>query len=244
MFFRAKNVITYGHSLGILMMTNNIPFIPGDAGNASTFPFPVHYELVKNATAQSLYHCPEPKLVDSFIEAGHKVLLHGVRAITGNCGFMILFHDELATALPVPVFMSSLLQLPLISRFLKPGEKVGIVTTNSAFLTDTHLRIATMGTEIPHRIIGLEKCPSIRDTWLTETGELDTELVEAEITQTTRQAVENDPAIQAILLECTSLPAYSAAIRRAVGLPVFDFFTLAQYVHTAVAPQPFQGLYS
>lgn len=238
-----RGQLSYGQTLGILLMKNHIPFIPGDAANASTFPFPVHYETVQGASAHSIYQCPDPGLVEAFIEAGQRALLHGVRAITGNCGFMILFQDQLAAALPAPVFMSSLLQLPLISRFLKPGEKVGIITTNSSFLTEAHLLTATKGTMVMHRVIGLEDCPSVQNTWLMEKGELDVQQVEQEITQATVQAVENDSMIRAILLECTSLPAYSAAIHRAVGLPVFDFFTLAHYVHTAAAPKPFYGLY-
>lgn len=38
------------------------------------------------------------------------------------------------------------------------------------------------------------------------------------------------PDIGAIVLECTDLPPFSAAIRRATGLPVFDIVTMTTWV--------------
>ena len=43
-----KNV--YGESIGILMLDTKFPRIPGDIGNALTFPFPVRYRKVSGAT--------------------------------------------------------------------------------------------------------------------------------------------------------------------------------------------------
>ena len=36
----------YGPKIGILMMRTRFPRIPGDPGNAATFPFPVSYRVV------------------------------------------------------------------------------------------------------------------------------------------------------------------------------------------------------
>ena len=42
----------YGASLGILMLEARFPRIPGDMGNATTWPFPVLYKVVKGASPQ------------------------------------------------------------------------------------------------------------------------------------------------------------------------------------------------
>jgi hypothetical protein len=53
--------------------------------------------------------------------------------------------------------------------------------------------------------------------------------------------VETHPDIGAIVLECSDLPPYAAAVQAAVNLPVFDFITMIQYVHSALVRRPFQG---
>ena len=40
----------YGASVGILMLEARFPRIPGDMGNATTWPFPVLYKVVRSAS--------------------------------------------------------------------------------------------------------------------------------------------------------------------------------------------------
>jgi hypothetical protein len=40
----------YGAAVGILMLEARFPRIPGDMGNAQTWPFPVLYKVVRDAS--------------------------------------------------------------------------------------------------------------------------------------------------------------------------------------------------
>ena len=42
----------YGAALGILMLEERFPRIPGDMGNATTWPFPGLYRVVKGASPE------------------------------------------------------------------------------------------------------------------------------------------------------------------------------------------------
>jgi hypothetical protein len=45
----AGRPLAYGYTVGILCAEWNVPFVPGDLNNASTFDFPVRYLAVEGA---------------------------------------------------------------------------------------------------------------------------------------------------------------------------------------------------
>ncbi len=126
-----KGISGYGQGIGILLLDDLYPCIPGDVRNATTYSFPVTFKIVKGATIKRLLYEADLTLAKSFIKAGMELAQEGVRAITGDCGYLALFQKEIAAALPVPVFMSSLMQIPLVSRMLKPTQKVGVIAADS-----------------------------------------------------------------------------------------------------------------
>ena len=242
MIYKAnKRQVSYGEAIGILLMESYMPFPPGDVGNATTFPFPVRYQVVRGASVEALIVRADPSLLEPFVNAGMELAKEGVRAITGDCGYMVVFQKELARRLPVPVFMSSLLQVPFISRMLKPEQEVGVIVANSRALTDKHLKAAGIDESIHVRVAGMEDQPYFRRAILDEGGELDFDRVEKEVVNKSRKLVAKYRKIGAILLECSDLPPYAAAVQEAVRLPVFDFVTMINYVFSAVVRQRFQG---
>lgn len=242
MIYKAvKGQTSYGEPIGIILMESFMPFPPGCPGNASTYPFPVRYEVVRGANMERLVYQGDEKLLEPFIEAGWKLVREGVKAVTGNCGFMVLYQEYLADTFPVPVFMSSLLQLPFMARTLKKGEKIGIITASAETLTPRHMEIATNGVDVPFETVGMENRPYFRKAIHEEVGELDFEKVEAEVVQAGLELIEKDAAIKMILLECTDLPPYAAALQEAVGLPVFDYNTMINFVYSALVRKRFDG---
>ncbi|MBC2705278.1 aspartate/glutamate racemase family protein [Desulfobacula sp.] len=229
----------YGESIGILILDASYPCIPGNVGNASTFPFPVRYEKVEGASIDRLLNQQDPELALPFIDAAQRLYNDGVRAITGACGFMALFQQEVAQSLDIPVFLSSLLQIPFIHQIT--GKKVGIITANATCLQPKHFTSTGINDDIPIVIAGMENQPEFRDAILYEKGSLDSRKIEQEVVTVVEILLKQNPDIGSILLECSDLPPYAHAIQAAVGIPVFDFITMINYVHTTLVRAPFSG---
>ncbi|MBF0211134.1 MAG: aspartate/glutamate racemase family protein [Desulfamplus sp.] len=229
----------YGESIGILILDASYPCIPGNIGNANTFEFPVRYEKVQGASIDRLLNQQDPELATPFIDAALRLYKSGVHAITGACGFMALFQQEVAQRLDIPVFLSSLLQVPFIYQIT--GKKVGIITANSSCLRPKHFTSTGISDKIPLVIAGMEDKSEFRDAILNEKGTLDSGKIEKEVVEVAKMMVAKNPDIGSILLECSDLPPYAHAVQNAVNLPVFDFFTMINYVHTTLVRKPFSG---
>ena len=59
----------YGARVGILMLETRFPRIPGDMGNAATWPFPVLYRVVKGASPKRVVEDKAAGLRDAFLAA-------------------------------------------------------------------------------------------------------------------------------------------------------------------------------
>src|SRR5690348_4455573 len=103
-------------SIGVLCMDTNFDKIPGHIRNTATFDFPVVQKVIRGATAQRLVVEADERLLEPFITAARELEAEGVAAITGACGFLVLFQKQLADAVNVPLFASSLIQLPMVHR--------------------------------------------------------------------------------------------------------------------------------
>jgi hypothetical protein len=240
----------YGYTIGILMIEGRFPRPPGAIGNATTFPFPIMHQVVPGASGVHTVRTLSRMDPDSaeFAEAirpwtdGAKSLeRQGCRAITTSCGFAALFQRHLAAAVDVPVFASSLMLVPLIARMMKPGRLVGVVTADARNMTAAHF--AGAGADPSSvAVIGMEEFPEFAATAWDDQPWLDYRKMEAETVEAARRLVEREPAVGAVLLECSLLPPYGAAVQAAIGLPVFDFTHLVSMVHSACARQPFAGI--
>src|SRR3978361_1144669 len=86
----------YGAPLGILMLDARFPRIPGDMGNAATWPFPVLYRVVRGATPPRAVLGGGAGLLPAFLDAASELVALGAEAITTNCGFLSVFQAQLA----------------------------------------------------------------------------------------------------------------------------------------------------
>jgi hypothetical protein len=228
----------YGAPLGILMLDARFPRIPGDMGNAQTWPFPVLYRVVKGATPERVVLDQAAGLLAPFLDAAAELVGHGAEAITTNCGFLSLFQNELATHVRVPVATSALLQAPWVQAMLPPGQRVGIITVSAGSLTPRHLAAAGVPPDTP--IVGTENGHEFFRVLIRgESQDMDTDLAQADILEAGQELVTRHPEVGGIVLECTNMPPYARALRAALGRPVFDIHTMITWLHLGLRPQRF-----
>ena len=235
-----KGQVSSGQAIGILLLDTSVPFIPGDVANATTYDFPVRFAKVDGfSVARALGK--DPSVYDALYGAARELVDQGVRAVTGDCGFMALHQQRLARDLQVPVFLSSLLQIPFMLSILGEIGKVGVVTADGRSL-DAGLLAAVGAIEMDRLVIqGLQDQPYFYRFAIEETGTLDQDRVEAEVVEAGRALVTRDPAVKALLLECSLLPPYAAALQAAVQMPVFDYITMINFVFSAVVSRTYAG---
>lgn len=228
----------YGAPLGILMLEARFPRIPGDMGNATTWPFPVLYRIVRGASPEKVVLQGARGLLPDFIEAAQDLVRLGAEAITTNCGFLSLFQRELAAAVGVPVATSSLMQVPWVQATLPPGRRVGLVTISGSTLTPQHLAAAGVAPDTP--VVGTEHGREFfRVLIKAESDDMDVALAQQDVVDAGRTLCERHPEVGAIVLECTNMPPYAAALRAAVGLPVYDIYSMITWFQAGLRPRAF-----
>ena len=227
----------YGASVGILLLESRFPRIPGDGGNAGTWPFPMLYRVVVGATPDKVVRDRGGGIVEDFAAAARELVAIGADGITTNCGFLVLYQDRLAQACGVPVAASSLLQVPWVERLLPPGRRVGVVTVEAGSLTPKHLECAGARPDTP--VEGTEGGAEFTRVLLGDELELDVDRARAEVIAAARRLVERNRDIGAIVLECTNMPPYAAEVSRAVGLPVYDFYSFVCWFQAGLRPRSF-----
>lgn len=220
--------------VGILMNRSAFPRLPGDIGNPKSFDFPVLYREVEGTTYQKVVeHLNEEELLAPFIAAAQELEAAGVGAITTSCGFLALFQQKLAAAVSVPVFTSSLMQIPMVASMLPPDRIVGVMTADSTRLTPAHLAAAGCG-HLRLAIAGMEETEEFIGFLRENRPTVDAEKCRREHIAVAERLMWENPDIGAIVLECTNMPPWAKDIQKATGLPVFDVCTLTSYVAAAV----------
>ena len=228
----------YGAPLGILMLEAKFPRIPGDMGNATTWPFPVLYRVVSGASPEKVVLMGAAGLLPDFIDAAKDLVRLGAEAITTNCGFLSLFQKEIAGAVGVPVATSSLMQVPWVQATLPPGKRVGLVTVSGSTLTPAHLAGAGVPLDTP--VVGTENGREFfRVLIKAEKEDMDIALAQEDVVGAGRELVANHPDIGAIVLECTNMPPYAAALQAAVGIPVYDIYSMITWFRAGLRPRAF-----
>ena len=227
----------YGTAVGILMLESRFPRIPGDMGNALTWPFPVRYKVVKGATPKRVVTERADGLLDDFVTAAQELVADGVDGITTTCGFLSLFQSELAARCAVPVATSSLMQAPLIERLLPPGKEVGILTISAASLTPEHLAAASVRPDTV--VMGTDDGREFSHAIINDLPDMDIAAAEQDLLNAGAEMVRGHPELGAVLLECTNMVPYARALNKQLRLPIFSIYSFVTWFQAGLAPRRF-----
>ena len=219
-----------GFPVGIICIKLDYPKIPGNVVNATTFPFPVVYEVL-DFEIERLFE-GDPSLEQLVLDAAKKLESSGVKVIVGACGYFAHFQQSVANHVGVPVFMSSLCQLPVIRLGLRKDARIGVLCANGENLSDAIL--SQIG-ETSHNLIiaDVSKIDSFAPIrWGKDV--LDNVALSRDLGTLSAEMRRRNPDMEAILLEFSDLPPYAYDIQQACGLPVFDFITMIEWVAKSV----------
>ena len=228
-----------GHAIGIIAVDLVYPKLPGNVVNATTYNFPVLYKKVSFEIEQ-LFN-GDPALEKMIVDSAKELVADGARAIIGACGYFAHFQKQVAAAVDVPVFMSSLCQLPIIKIGLKPEQKILVMCASADSVNQEFF--SKVGANLDDCVIqdvgSMESFAPIR--WGKTV--LDNKRLTEDLAALAHKVVSEHPEIGAILLECSDLPPYACEIQRATGLPVFDFISLINWVEHAVVQKRYYGYF-
>jgi len=241
-----KGRYIYGPTVGILQLPANIPMLPGDMGNPTTFNFPVLYELIEEIDPfWVLAEKPHPVVMEKCIAACKRLTMQGVTTIIGNCGFFANYQPEVAASLDVGVqfFNGSLMQVPMLLTSVGSNKKVGVMTASRKLLEPSPaLKNSGVAAEEMKRVViyGNEDGEQMKKI-TSETGRFNPKAFEQELVALATKMVKEHPDVGAVVLECTEFPPYAHAIQDAIRRSVWDFVTMANFMHAGAMRAPFTG---
>lgn len=239
----------YGMGLGIILLDDVYPAFPGDVRNASAYPFPIQYDVAEGVDVFELVRADDKSaLLEPVLAAARRLERIGCRAIAAECGYFAWFQREIAAAVRVPVFASSLLQVPLAQLAVGPDRVVGILVATEEFLRDRHLTSVgvTLGTNyVVHGAMDGGRVPELDSLWNADVRPAvptaDYERAERDLVAVARDFAAAHPDMGAMVLECTGFPPFGRAIQREIDMPVFSWSTLLDHAYSVAVHRDFHG---
>lgn len=217
-----------GPELGIIMLKTRFPRPAGDIGNSDSFTIRVVHEIVPGALVSNVVSSAklESSLIGALVGAARMLETQGVRLITTGCGFLGAVQDAVQEEISTPFASSSLMLLEPLRRIYGPSRPIGVLTFDADALSPHHFPGA-YGPDVVVR--GIEGGRELHRVIRGDLAKLDVQAACEDTVSAAEQLVADAPEISAILMECTNLPPYRAAVERAVQRPVYDVHSLIHW---------------
>lgn len=229
--------------LGVLRLDHDYPPVQGDVACPTSFPYPSIHRMVPGLTFTLCQQGHlDDNLNDAFVEAVRWLEQQGVSGITGDCGFMFHYQALVRDLTSLPVFLSSLVLLPAVLTTYNPTKLVVVFTANSNAVPMENIihNMCCLDEEEGERrirVVGCQDVPGFEAVTLGTAIHL--LIVKAGVVNLALRIQRQNPNLAAFIFECTQLPPFSAAVRQATGLPVWDAITGADHFIAGCDERPF-----
>lgn len=224
----------YGPALGFITLDTQFPRVIGDAGNADTWNFPVHYKVLDEIRPADIFKMKHGEILDLLISAGRELISRGAEGIVLNIDYMSQYQKELSSALAAPIASSPLLQIPSIESMLPKEKHAGIITMVGNNLTTKHFTAIKVRKNVPISEVGADS--NFSRTFALNQLTLDWTNAQEEMLDTARMLFAENPNLGAIVLEGVSMAPYANTIRSEMGLPIFSAVSLVNWFHGSIQP--------
>ena len=239
----------YGMGLGIIILDEVYPGFPGDVRNASAYPFPIQYEIVEDVDIPRLvFEEDKSPCLEPIQRAAKKLEKMGCRAIAAECGYFAYFQKEIAGYVDVPVFMSSLLQVPWAQQLIGPEKVVGILVALGKYMTQAHLEavgIQAGSNYVLASAMDDGRCQEFDNLWIVskrpDLPQAYYDKAEQDIVRVAVDFYRAHSNMGAMVLECTGFQPFARAIQREIDIPVFSWGTLLDYAYSVAVHRDYYG---
>ena len=206
----------------VLQLDTAFPRLPGDVASPRTYCGEIEIIRVPRATVQHVVS-DRPDLIDitPFEDALDRAKGN---VIVTSCGFLSYWQDHLAARVNRPFISSALSALETRSRTVEPDGLLTL-TFDADNLTDQHF-----GPYADYRSggAGLRPDMHLRQVIAEDRSQIDRKRAEHDVVAVATAALQ--PSHCHVLLECTNLPPYKAALRGVTDLPITDILTCIETI--------------
>ncbi len=248
-YIESRDVFLSGAGLGVIIVDEKYPAFPGDVRNPSAYPYPVQYEIAKDLTIQKLVReANQDTYLPNVIAAAKRLEEMGCRAIFGECGYFAYYQKEVAAAVNIPVFLSSLLQISWAQSVVGPDKIVGILCASKVFMQDKHLESVGVKLGSNYVVFGARddgNCPELGLLWdeRTRTGppRCNFKKAEEEFMARALEFYNAYPNMGAMIFECTGFPPFARDVQRVINIPIYSWSTMMDYAYSVCVHRDFYG---
>lgn len=225
----------YGQDIGILMMRTVFPRLVGDIGNARTFRVPVRYRIVNIDPLNMTEKNANEQLIGPFIKAARSLENEGCKAITTSCSFLAGFQKQLADAVHIPVFTSTMLLVPVLKTMLNRNSSIGILTECADLLSEPYFnQCGWSSDEVNVHVTGQAPESRFSELIIGDNPEGQWDELTEDVREMTERHMREHPDTGALILECTNYAPFTRMIQDIAGVPVFGINQLLEYIDSCV----------